>query len=687
MSSYAAVDSGPANSLQTTQGEALVSEHSHPLDFLAGGGELGERIRAYPWSQSSLGSPDTWPASLRTTIRIMLTTEHPVFIFWGEKLLCFYNNAYCRSLGPEKHPHMLGQPAQEYWAEIWPIIGPQIEQVMQGATATWHENQLVPIIRHGKLQDVYWTYSFGPIDEPSAPGGVGGVLVLCTETTQQVLTERRMTAERERFAQLFEQAPTFMCMLRGPDFVFEMANPGYMQLIGQRPVIGLTLAQALPETADQGYLQLLNQVYTSGEAFRATGATYTPQNESGASIEKRYVDFVFQPIKDADGKVTGIFVEGADVTQRALADAALREADRRKDEFLAMLAHELRNPLAPIRTAAEVLSRRVVADEAAQGAIDVVRRQATQLTRIVDDLLDVSRISMGRIELKHETLLLKDVIDHATETVAPSWREKSHQVTVVTGLEPLYVKGDLARLVQSFANVMSNAAKYTGSGGKIGIRVASTAHTVTVEISDNGAGIASEFMPHIFDLFAQADRTLDRSQGGLGIGLSVVKKLVEMHNGSISARSDGLSRGATFEITLPRAATPAAQVSDSVASRIVARRILIVDDNVDAASTLSELLQLDGHEAKPAFSAQDALVMAASFKPDIVLLDIGLPHMDGYEVARRLRASELNGHTTLIALTGYGQVEDREKALAAGFDAHLVKPLDFAALAKLLAPH
>jgi signal transduction histidine kinase len=686
MNSYAAIGSGPANSLQITQGEALVSERSNPLDFLAGGGEMGERLRAYPWSQSSLGSPDTWPASLRTTIRILLTTEHPVFIFWGENLLCFYNNAYCRSLGPEKHPDMLGQPAREHWAEIWPIIGPQIEQVMQGALATWHENQLVPIIRHGKLQDVYWTYSFGPIDEPSAPQGVGGVLVLCTETTQQVLTERRMTAERESFAQLFEQAPTFMCLLRGPNHVFELANPGFVKLTGNRPLVGFKLVEALPETAEQGFVKILDETYASGVPYNATGAEYLVPVESGAP-EKHFVDFVYQPIRDADGTVTGIFVEGADVTQRALADAALREANQRKDEFLAMLAHELRNPLAPIRTAAEVLARRIVADETAQGAVDVVRRQSTQLTRIVDDLLDVSRISMGRIELKHETLLLKDVIDHAMETVAPAWRTKSHQVSVVTGLEPLYVKGDLARLVQSLGNVMSNAAKYTGSGGKIGIRVTSTAHTVTVEISDNGAGIAPEFMPHIFELFAQADRTLDRSQGGLGIGLSVVKKLIEMHNGSITARSDGLSRGATFEITLPRAAAPSTQLSGAAAPMAATRRILIVDDNVDAANTLSELLQLDGHETKPAFTAADALIIADTFRPEIVLLDIGLPQMNGYEVARRLRASKLDGHTTLIALTGYGQVEDREKALAAGFDAHLVKPVDFAALAKLLADH
>ncbi len=632
-----------------------------------------------------LGAPEHWPSGLRTSLRTLLTTGHPVFVFWGAELTCFYNDSYSRSLGPEKHPSILGQPGQKAWPEIWEIIGPQIEQVMRGGAATWHENQLVPIIRHGELQEVYWTYSFGPIDEPDAPHGVGGVLVICTETTQQVLTERRLTAERERFAQLFEQAPTFMTVLRGPTHVVELANPGYMRLVGHRPVLGRPLAEALPEAVEQGYLDLLDKVYASGNAFLATAAAYSIQVEPGGPVVTRYVDFVYQPIKDADGSVSGIFVEGVDVTDRALADAALRDADRRKDEFLAMLAHELRNPLAPIRTAAEVISRRAVDDVSAQRAADVVRRQTTHLTRIVDDLLDVSRISTGHIALKRETLLLSEVIDHAAETVAPLWRAKRHEISMVASLEPLYVTGDLARLVQSFGNVMTNAAKYTDAGGKIGIQMTGTAETVKVAISDNGAGISPEFMPSIFDLFAQADRTLDRSQGGLGIGLSVVKKLVEMHGGTISAYSAGLGRGSVFEITLPRVAPPEAQAADSSTAPVPSRRILIVDDNADAANSLSELLKLDGHATMPAYSAEDALSLAESFVPDVVLLDIGLPRMDGYEVAKHLRRSALRGNVTLIALTGYGQQEDRDRAREAGFDAHLVKPVDFAALAKLLA--
>ena len=245
----------------------LRDESRGTLEFLAGGGEMGARIRAYPWSNTSLDHPHTWPQGLRTALRVLLTTQHPVFIFWGPEHLCFYNDAYSRSIGPEKHPAMLGAPGREWWGEIWTIIGPQIEQVLRGGAATWHENQLVPIIRHGRLQDVYWTYSFGPIDERDAPNGVGGVLVICTETTQQVLTERRLAAERESFAQLFEQAPSFMAVLRGPEHRVELANPGYMRLIGHREIIGKTIREAVPEAVAQGYLTLLDEVYRSGRAY------------------------------------------------------------------------------------------------------------------------------------------------------------------------------------------------------------------------------------------------------------------------------------------------------------------------------------------------------------------------------------------------------------------------------------
>jgi nitrogen-specific signal transduction histidine kinase/CheY-like chemotaxis protein len=664
----------------------LRDESRGALEFLAGGGEMGERIRAYPWSKTSLDHPHTWPQGLRTALRVLLTTQHPVFIFWGPEHLCFYNDAYSRSIGPEKHPAMLGAPGREWWGEIWTIIGPQIEQVLRGGAATWHENQLVPIIRHGQLQDVYWTYSFGPIDERDAPNGVGGVLVICTETTQQVLTERRLAAERESFAQLFEQAPSFMAVLRGPEHRIELANPGYMRLIGHREIIGKTVREAVPEAVAQGYLQLLDEVYRSGKAYSASGAKYAAQISPQAPLVDRYVDFVYQPIIDADGSVSGIFVEGFDTTSRHLADIALQNANRRKDEFLAMLAHELRNPLAPIRNAAAILARTVPEQADTYAVVTMIRRQADQLTRLVDDLLDVSRISQGRIELKQETLNVAPLVEQAFETVAPLFQGKRQDVSLAPSYEPLHVVGDVTRLVQSLVNVLTNAAKYTDRGGKIRIQTRGSPDDVFIEVSDNGVGISAELMPQIFELFVQGDRTLDRSEGGLGIGLAVVKKLIEMHGGQISARSEGLGRGSTFELRLPRARRRRLRTRGGQRQR-QRRRVMIVDDNVDAADSLGLLLGLEGHQTECAYSAAAALQRVTAFAPQVVLLDIGLPDIDGYEVARRLRALPGGAAMTLVAVTGYGQAEDRERALASGFQTHLVKPVDLVALGRILATH
>jgi signal transduction histidine kinase/ActR/RegA family two-component response regulator len=615
----------------------------------------------------------------------MLTTGHPILIFWGPQLICLYNDAFAHSLGPEKHPAILGAPGRESWAEVWPLVGAQIEQVLRGEGAIWFENQLVPIIRHGKLEQVYWTYSYNPIDEPTAPNGVGGVLVICSETTQQVLTEQRLASERERFVQLFDQAPTFLALLRGPEHLVELANPGYLRLVGDRPVIGLTIAEALPDAVEQGYLALLDEVYRSGKPHSETGAKYTVQVRPEEPSIERYVDFVYQPIIGASGTVTGILVQGLDSTDRTLADKAVREADLRKDEFLAMLAHELRNPLAPIGNAAEVFARTVPVDSPAHAAVGIVRRQVAQLTRLVDDLLDVARISQGRITLKPEIIELHKLLDIARETVAPLLRAKQHEFSISYANSPVYLKGDAARLVQAFSNVLTNAAKYTDPQGHIAVRVLEPQATqVTIEVSDDGVGISPELLPKIFELFIQADRTLDRAQGGLGVGLSVVKKLIEMHEGTVVAYSAGLGRGSTFSICLPRSQPPSARHPDRLEQAVSPKRILIIDDNIDGATALAQILSMDGHECETVYSAQEGLQRAAANRPDVVLLDIGLPLIDGYEIARRIRRNRQLNETRIIALTGYGQAEDRERALAAGFDDHFAKPVDFARLQKSL---
>jgi signal transduction histidine kinase/ActR/RegA family two-component response regulator len=363
---------------------------------------------------------------------------------------------------------------------------------------------------------------------------------------------------------------------------------------------------------------------------------------------------------------------------------ALRGADRQKDEFLAMLAHELRNPLSAIRNAGEWLVRTFDADARVQKVLPILNRQTQLLTRLVDDLLDVSRIAQGRIVLQEEPLEIGAVVQQAVETVQLLIREKSHRLTVDGIREPVYVRGDRGRLAQSIGNVLHNAAKYTDDGGEIRIEVRPEGGEVAIQVRDNGIGIGPELLPRVFDLFVQSERTLDRAQGGLGIGLSVVKRLVEMHGGTVGAMSAGAGQGSAFTIRLPRIEAPAIAPTPA---RVTGpcRRVLVVDDNADAAESLAIILRLQGHEVRAEYGAAAALEAAQRDCPDVVLLDIGLPSMDGYEVARRMRSDARLAATRIVALTGYGQPADKERARRAGFDAHLIKPLDFDALERILA--
>jgi PAS domain S-box-containing protein len=296
-----------------------------PLRFLDGGGDVGEAIRRFDWGASPLGPPNHWPQSLRTAARLMLNTRHPVFIFWGGESICLFNEAYGRLIGAERRAAAIGRPAKAVWPEVWDVIAPQIDQVMAGRGATWHENHLVPIIRDGQLQDVFWTYSYGPIDDETTPTGVGGVMVIATETTAQVQAGRRLAEDRARQQRLLQQQPGFVAVLSGPDHVFQYANDAYLEISAHRPLLGLTVREAFPELEGQGFYELLDQVYASGVAYSARS---TPVHLAGRS-GPRFVDLLYEPTRDENDSVTGIFVGGYDVTERVRAEMELREASER----------------------------------------------------------------------------------------------------------------------------------------------------------------------------------------------------------------------------------------------------------------------------------------------------------------------------------------------------------------------
>jgi PAS domain S-box-containing protein len=296
-------------------------------DFLRGGGEMGRLIRAFDWSTTELGAPEAWPQALKTVIRVLLNSRHPMYIWWGPRLLCFYNDAYRRSIGPERHPGSLGQPGREVWAEIWTIIGPQIEQVMAGGPATWNENALVPITRNGKREDVYWTYGYGPIDDDAAPNRVGGVLVQCTETTQSVLREQERAEEIGRQRRLFQQAPGFIIIMRGPEHVVDFVNDAHRSVFGSEKWLGRPIREAFPSIAGQGYFEELDRVYLTGETFEAKGAPVRYERETGAAPELRYMNFIYAPTYDEQGIITGIFCDGYDVTDVVNATAALQQSE------------------------------------------------------------------------------------------------------------------------------------------------------------------------------------------------------------------------------------------------------------------------------------------------------------------------------------------------------------------------
>ncbi|QOL50661.1 PAS domain-containing protein [Massilia litorea] len=637
---------------------------------------------------------------------------------------------------------------------------------------------------------------------------------------------KEVQATNARMADIFNQTPAFMAVFSGPDHVIELINERYQQLVGKRDPVGQPIRQALPEVEGQGFFELLDEVYRTGEPFTGTDMPVMLQRQPGAALEERFIDLVFTALRDPDGAITGLLVHGVDQTERTLAAEKLRaseeryrtlfesmdqgfailemifdagnkpvdyrflemngmferhtglaeatgktarelvpeldrfwfdtygrvaltgeavrfeseaaalgrwfdvyatpiggagsgrvallfsditarkrsdeqlrhlaadlsEADRRKTEFLATLAHELRNPLAPIRSGLGLM--RLSGDNA--GAVRRVRemmeRQVGHMVHLIDDLLDVARISGGKLELKRERAGLARILSSAVETSMPLIEAARHRLNVALPDQELVVDADVTRIAQVVANLLNNAAKYTPAGGRIDLSLRDDGEFAVVTVSDTGVGIPADSLISVFDMFKQVERHVERAQGGLGIGLSLVRRLVEMHGGSVTAASAGAGKGSTFEVRLPLAASgatqaPAAQAGDAgaAAGPCPGLRVLVVDDNVDAALTLSMILEASGHTTRVAHDGVAALQAAVEFMPQVAFLDIGMPGLNGYETASAMRIKPGLESITLVALTGWGTDSDRLRSSDAGFDHHLTKPAQLGAVQDLLA--
>ena len=403
----------------------------------------------------------------------------------------------------------------------------------------------------------------------------------------------------------------------------------------------------------------------------------------------RLVDLsvAISPVRNADGEVVGASKVARDITERKKIEEALRNADRRKDEFLAVLAHELRNPLAPLANGLQVI--RMAKDDApaVASARSMMERQLAHMVRLVDDLLDVSRISRNRMELRRSRVLLSDIINSAVETARPLIEAAGHTLTVSLPSESIHLEGDLTRLSQVFSNLLSNSAKYTNPGGRISIEAEPHADQVKICVRDNGIGIAAEDLPTVFEMFSQVDPRLERSMSGLGIGLALVDGLVKMHGGTVRAESPGPGKGSTFTVTLPAIERPARLSSpdtDASSSAPERRRILVVDDNLDSATSMALMLQLLGNEVRAAHDGLQAVEQVEHYRPDVVLMDVGMPRLNGYEATRRIRALPAGRDVIIVALTGWGQEDDKARSHEAGCDGHLTKPVNLPDLEQLL---
>jgi PAS domain S-box-containing protein len=504
------------------------------------------------------------------------------------------------------------------------------------------------------------------------------VLGVSRDITERKRAEDALRASDERFRAFMDHSPA-AGWVTGPDGTIQYLSGTYSRMfkLPDRDLVGARPSDLYPEDFAQEYVRNIRAVAETGQPLETVERAPRPDGSVG--------EFLVYKFPLPAGMIGGVAV---DITERLRAEEALRDADRKKDDFIALLAHELRNPLAPLRNGLQII--RLSPDRDSRNcAQQVMERQLAHMVRLIDDLLDVSRISRNKMELRLARILLSDVVGSAVETARPAIEAAGHELTVSLPPDPVFLDADLTRLSQVFSNLLTNSAKYTEHGGHIALTAGLDGDNVVVSVRDTGIGIPAESLPRIFDMFSQVDRSIERSTGGLGIGLALVKGLVEMHGGTVGARSDGPGRGSEFTVRLPavrlRSGRPEAhRPSRDGTPSGPGRRILVVDDNRDSAESMGAMLRLFGNEVALAHDGEEAVERAEAFRPEVILMDVGMPRLNGYEATRRIRAEPWGKGIAIIALTGWGQDADRVRSQEAGCDGHLVKPVSLPDLQNVL---
>jgi signal transduction histidine kinase len=575
-----------AKELTTAAAQGLSSAQTgHPV--FVGEGALAARCRQFDWERTSLGPVTNWPLSLRALTSALLASRNPILLFWGPELVMIYNDAFAPSLGSTRDARGLGAKGREFWTDVWPAVGPQIEGVLERGESHWFENTLVPIEREGVLDEAWWTYSYSPVRDDR--GDIAGCLVICQEVTASVRAEARLReinheleVERARLSEVFEKAPSFFAMLRGPDFRIEMANEAYFGLIGRHDVIGKPLLEAIPEIASQGFRDLLERVVTTGEPFVGREALVHFANRGGRGPEDRYVDFIYQAIVEADGSRSGAFVHGYDVTDHvmarraveqaaadrlrdaeerarllAVAEDARREAEsanRAKSDFLAVMSHELRTPLNAIDGYAELMEMEVhgpLTEQQRQYLIRI-RKSQRHLLGLINGVLNYTRVEAGAAQYDLNAVSLIDVLASCDALMRPQMEHRHLDFQVDLCSADLKVVADAEKLQQILLNLLTNASKFTPSRGRVRLSCEPGSESVAITVEDTGRGIPPEQAARIFEPFVQVDARLTRTEEGVGLGLAISRDLAHGMQGEITLVSE-VGKGSAFTVTIPRA--------------------------------------------------------------------------------------------------------------------------------------